>query len=84
MVKSLPASAEGKRDTTQIQFLGWEDPPEEGEATHYSVLAWKISWTEEPCRLLSIGLQRAKHDGGSNLAGMQDMEAIEMLLQMNG
>ena len=75
-----------KAKGTQHRFNSWvgKIPPEEGEATHYSVLAWKISWTEEPCRLLSIGLQRAKHDGGSNLAGMQDMEAIEMLLQMNG
>ena len=41
VVKNLPANAEGKRDTTQIQFLGLEDPPEEGEATHSSVLPGK-------------------------------------------
>ena len=33
---------------TQVQSLGWEDPLEEGMATHSSILAWKISWTEEP------------------------------------
>ena len=33
---------------TQILSLGWEDPLEEGMATHASILAWKISWTEEP------------------------------------
>ena len=38
-----------------IQSLGWEDPLEEGMATHSSVLAWRIPWTEESGRLQSIG-----------------------------
>ena len=38
-----------------VQFLGWEDPLEEEMATHSSILAWKISWTEEPGRLQSRG-----------------------------
>ena len=37
--------------------LGWEDPLKKGMATHSSILAWKISWTEEPGRLQSMGLQ---------------------------
>ena len=41
---------------------GQEDPLEEGMATHSSILAWKILWTEEPGRLLSIGSQRVRHD----------------------
>ena len=45
-----------------VQSLDWEDPLEKGMATHSSVLAWRISWTEEPGRLQSIGLQRVGHD----------------------
>ena len=36
---------------TWVRFLGWEDPLEEGKATHSSILAWRIPWTEEPGRL---------------------------------
>ena len=46
----------------QIQFLGYEDPLEEGRAIHSSILAWRIPWTEEPGRLQSMGLQRVRHD----------------------
>ena len=46
----------------QVQFLGWEDPLEEGVATHSSILAWKIPWTEELGGLQSMGLQRVGHD----------------------
>ena len=46
---------------TQVQFLGGEDPLEEGIATHSSILAWKIPWTEEPGRLWSMGSQRVGH-----------------------
>ena len=56
-VKSPPAMPE-----TWVQSLGWEDPLEEGMATHSSVLAWRIPWTEEPGRLQSSGLQRVRHD----------------------
>ena len=42
-VKSLPAMRE-----TQVQSLGWEDPLEKEMATHFSILAWRIPWTEEP------------------------------------
>ena len=46
----------------QIQSLGWEEPLKEEMATHSSILAWKIPWTEEPGGLQSIGLQRVRHD----------------------
>ena len=45
-----------------VLSLGWEDPLEEGMATHSSVLAWKIPWSEEPGGIQSIGSQRAGHD----------------------
>ena len=47
---------------TQAQSLGWGDPLEKGMATHSSILAWRIQWTEEPGGLRSIGLQRVEHD----------------------
>ena len=55
MVKNLPAILE-----TWVQSLGWEDPLKKEMATHSSILAWKIPWTEEPGGLM--GLQRARHD----------------------
>ena len=47
---------------TQVQTLGWDDPPEKEVATHSSILAWEISWTEEPGGLQSMGSQRVRHD----------------------
>ena len=52
MVKNLPEIPE-----TQAQSLGWEDPLEKEMATHSSILAWEISWTEEPGELQSMGSQ---------------------------
>ena len=49
LVKNPPAMWE-----TWVQSLGWEDPLEEGMAAHFSILAWRIPWTEEPGRLQSI------------------------------
>ena len=46
----------------QDRSLGWEDPLEEGMATHSGILAWRIPWTEEPSGLQSTGLQRVGHD----------------------
>ena len=46
----------------RIQSLGWEDPLEEGLATHSSILAWRAPWTEEPGRLQPMGLLRAGHN----------------------
>ena len=56
-VKNLPAMQE-----TWVWSLSREDPQNEGMATHSSILAWKIPLTEEPGRLLSVGLQRVGHD----------------------
>ena len=47
---------------TQVRPLGREDLLEKGIATHFSILAWRIPWTEEPGGLQSIGLQRVGHD----------------------
>ena len=47
---------------TWVGSLGWEDPLEEGMATHSSILAWRIPWTEESGGLQYIGLQRVGHD----------------------
>ena len=47
---------------TWVQSQSWEDPLEKEKATHSSVLAWRIPWTEEPGGLQSIGLQRVGHD----------------------
>ena len=56
-VKNLPAMQE-----TWIQSLAQEDPLEKGVASHCSILAWRIPWTEEPGGLQSMGLQRVRHD----------------------
>ena len=59
-VKNPPAMQ--KTQEMWVQFLGGEDSLEEGMATHSSILAWRISWTEEPGGLQSTGLQRVGHD----------------------
>ena len=56
-VKNLPAMQE-----IWARFLGQEDPLEEGKATHSSILAWRVPWTEEPGGLQSMGWQRVGHD----------------------
>ena len=56
-IKHLPAMRE-----TRIRSLGWEDPLEKGMATHSSILAWRIPWTEEPGGLQSTGSQRVGHE----------------------
>ena len=66
MVKNLPAMQK-----TQVQSLGCKDPLGKEMATHSSILAWRISWTQEPLRLLcnyfaTVGLQRVRHDWASN------------------
>ena len=45
-----------------VQPLGWEDPLEDGMATHSSILAWRIPWTEDPGRLQFMGSQRVGHN----------------------
>ena len=45
-----------------VQSLGWEDPLEKEMATRSGILAWQIPWTEEPCGLQSMGLQKVRYD----------------------
>ena len=59
-VKNPPAMPETQE--TQVQSLGQEAPLEEGMATHSSILAWRIPWTEEPAWLQSMGSQRVGHN----------------------
>ena len=56
-VKNLPAMQK-----TWIQSLDWEDPLEKDMATHSSILAWRIPWTEQPGGLQSTGSQRVRHN----------------------
>ena len=57
VVNNLPAMQD-----TWVPFLGWEDPLEKGMATHSSIFAWRIPWTEEPGKLQSMGSQRVGED----------------------
>ena len=57
MVKNLPAMQK-----TWVQSLGQEDLLEKDMATHFSILAWRIPWTEEPGGLQSVGSQKVRHD----------------------
>ena len=61
LVKNLPAMQE-----TQIWSLGQEDPLEKEMATHSSILAWRIPWTQETCGLQSMGLRRVGHNWVTN------------------
>ena len=56
-IKTLPAMQE-----TQVRSLSWEDPLEKGMATHSSILAWRIPWTEEPGELQPIRSGRVRHN----------------------
>ena len=62
----FPGGSDGKESACNTGDLGlilcWEDPLEKGMATHSSILAWRISWTEDPGRLWSMGSQRVGHD----------------------
>ena len=56
-IKNSPITRE-----TWVRSLGWEDPLEKGMATHFSILAWRIPWTENPGGLQYMGLQRVGYD----------------------
>ena len=62
--KVFPGGSDGKESTCNawVQSLGQEEPLEKELATHFSTLAWRIPWTEEPGGLQSTGLQRVGHD----------------------
>ena len=61
-VNNLPAMRE-----TRVRSLSWKDPLEKEMATHFSILAWRISWTEDPGWLQSMGSQRVGHDWVTNI-----------------
>ena len=69
MVKNPPAMQE-----TQVRSLGWEDPLEERMATHSSILAWRIPWTEEPGGLQFLGWQRVRHRYADDTTLMAESE----------
>ena len=52
---------------THVQSLGWEDPLEKGMAIHFSILDWRIPWTEEPGELQFMGSQRIIHNCVTNI-----------------
>ena len=61
-VKNLPVMRE-----TQVQSLGWEDPLEKAMATHPSILAWKVPWTEEPGGLQSTEVAKSRQNKAEQL-----------------
>ena len=73
-LKRLPAMQE-----TRVQSLGREDPLEKEMATHSSILAWRIPWMEEPCRLQSTGSQRVIHDWATFLFFLYDKPTANTL-----
>ena len=75
-VKNLPASAGNLRDAGWI--LGREDPLEEGIATHFSILGWRILWTEEPGGLQSMGSQAVRCNW-TDLACTHVLESLQSL-----
>ena len=54
-VQGFPGGSDGKESACNVGDLGWEDPLEEGMATHSSILAWRIPWTEEPVGYSPLG-----------------------------
>ena len=75
--RSFPGGSDGKELTCDvgdlIPSLSWEDPVEEVMATHSSILAWRIPWTEEPGGIQSMGSQRIRHD----LSAEQQQQKME-------
>ena len=71
LVASLGAQTVKRLSTmreSRVQSLGWEDPLEKEMAIHSSTIAWKIPWTEEPCRLQSMGSQKVGHDWATSFS----------------
>ena len=62
----FPGGSDGKESTCNVrdlvQSLGWDNPRERGMGTHSSILAWRITWTEEPSGLQSVELQGVRHN----------------------
>ena len=76
-VKNLPATQE-----TWVQSLGREDPLEQKMATHTSILAWRIPWTEKPGGLQSMGSQRVRHDWATNIFTLWSFMEIQFTYQI--
>ena len=66
----------------QVQSLGLEGLLEEGIATHSSILAWRIPWTQEPGRLYSVGSQRVRHDG-NDFSSVQLLSRVRLCDRMD-
>ena len=73
MVKNLPAIQESR-----VPSLCQENPLEKGMATHSSILAWRIPWTEEPGQLQSMGSQRVTHDWATNTENISRGSAVPL------
>ena len=67
----------------QVRSLGWDDPLEKGTATHSSILAWRIPWTEELGGLWSMGSQRVGHSW-RGLARMQKIKGKDVFTKYTG
>ena len=78
---SKPFSSDGKALPTMwetwVRSLGGEDPLEKEIATHSSILAWRIPWTEEPGGLQSTGSQRVRHDRATSLTHEDPQDLLE-------
>ena len=72
-VKNLPAMQE-----TQVRSLGWDDSLEKGMATHSSIPAWRIPWTEELGGLQSMGSQKVGHDRMTNTFTFRQSRTITL------
>ena len=79
MVKNLPAIQE-----TWVWPLGWEDPLEKGTATQFSVLAWRVPWTEEPGGLQPMGVARVRQDWATNTFSFRTLTFLLQLWELQG
>ena len=79
-VKNLPAKAGDTGDAGSISGSGRS--PREGMATHSSILAWRIPWTEDPGGLQSMGLQRAGHDWATDTLTFKGLESVFEFLKI--
>ena len=84
IIRGFPGGSDGKESPaiqeTWVQSLGQEDPLEKGMATHSSILAWKIPWTEEPGGMQSMGMQTESETTG--LLSMYTRVCITFVLQI--
>ena len=69
---------------TQVQAFGWENPLEQGMATHSSILAWRTPWTEKPCGLQSMGLQRVTHNWATNTLSLLNFKDTVFFFLIEG